>query len=69
MTAIYYSLATVRRAEEVQHQHRSDKNGWCQHHLRHFGIRVKACECDPWLKAQRVIVAYDRQRRPAPNRP
>ncbi|GAA2703881.1 hypothetical protein GCM10010412_101590 [Nonomuraea recticatena] len=61
MTTTYVSMATARRAEEVQHRHRADKDGWCAHHLRHFHVRVRAGECDPWLIAQEIIVAYDLQ--------
>ncbi|MFG3340512.1 hypothetical protein [Glycomyces sp. NPDC048151] len=57
----YVSLATVRRAEEVQRRHRADQDGWCGHHRVHFHVRVRAGECDPWRLAQGIIVAYAQQ--------
>ena len=65
MTALDVSLADARRAEEVQHTHRADKNGWCTHHLRCFRVRVPATKCDPWRLAQLIIVAYDQQHPPS----
>jgi hypothetical protein len=61
MTTIYVSKATAARAEETQNRHRADAEGWCAFHLKHFSIRIRACECDAWLDAQEVIIAYDQQ--------
>jgi len=61
MTITHVSMADAARAEEVQHTHRADKDGWCTHHLRCFRLRIPATKCDPWRLAQMIIVAYDQQ--------
>lgn len=71
MSSEYLSQAAAGHAEQIQHDHGPDDDGWCNHCLRHFNIRVRAGWCKPWQRAQAFINAYLRQqdqiaRRPRP---
>jgi hypothetical protein len=56
-----YSRTVARLAEDVQHRHRADPEGFCAFHRKHFHVRIPFGECKPWLLAQSIIIGYDRQ--------
>jgi len=57
----HVSETMARLAGAVQNVHRSDPEGWCAHHRRHFHVRIPASKCAPWRLAQMIIVAYSQQ--------
>lgn len=52
----------ARLAEDVQNRHRTDPEGWCAFHRRHFHVRIPVGACAPWRLAQMIIVKHDEQK-------
>ncbi|KPC75310.1 hypothetical protein ADL26_08005, partial [Thermoactinomyces vulgaris] len=53
-----YSRTVAKLAEEVQHRHRADAEGFCAFHRRHFHVRIPVGSCAPWRFAQLIIVGH-----------
>lgn len=64
MSTLYVSATAVKHADEVMETHAGDAEGWCGFCLRHFRVRVRAGQCQPFQLAARVKSLFERQRLP-----